>query len=576
VGAAIAGLRRQRSVWQRLVPVAAIGLVLLVEAQGGSLFRVIGITALGFAVASFMRPRDSVPPEPEAYERPWRRFRRSDTGGALALDATMLVWGLLFLDAHGHMQPQIDRYFITMAPAALYLVTLGWRAFGVPFSAVTAFVKKRWAARPDALSGASAVLGIAAFAAMAALGILVVRDGYSTTAVRQRDPVVAGAEQTAQWLAANEPDIKDKTVFSDVWPLTSWYLRSEAHPMPTFESLKAFPFELEKSRVDYYVTIRSRLYAGYAPVYGAASATVLKYQSTFARSVPAIAYLGDGWDAYVEQLCNFDVSLYFSSRRQLGTGTYLLDSMTPEQLAQYDAVAVFGTHWRSKAAAEKTLRTYVENGGTVIIDASHNMDGFSYPIVDSVFMDVLVRRKSLPASSVMTVSPTLAAESRVPTTFLPSPLVDENGGPWFGASYTPAPWSESGSRAQEDYEVLASIGGDPAVLLQRIGKGRIFWVSNNLVWHTYLEGNENEVRLMRGVFRMAVGLPPTPQAEVAAGVKPWFLSRRARQVAAAARAAAKKAGKAASPVPQGSASPTATAVPTGTVASTRLQVLRGE
>jgi hypothetical protein len=68
-----------------------------------------------------------------------------------------------------------------------------------------------------------------------------------------------------------------------------------------------------------------------------------------------------------------------------------------------------------------------------------------------------------------------------------------------------------------------------------MGKGRIYWVSDNLVWHAYLEGNESEVRLVRGLFRQAVGLPPIPQPEVASGAKQWFVSRTLRRAQAASR-----------------------------------------
>ena len=533
VVAVATALLRQRSVWRSLAPIAAVALIVVVEVmKGGGVVRVAVITLLGLVIGMFLLPQEKIAAPPMSGSRGWRH--KLDSSGALALDATVLIWGLLFFDAHGHMRPEIDRYFITMAPAALYFVAMGWRALGVPISVVTRIGRDGFAARPDPASRVASLVGVFALSVVAVLGASAIVGHFSPTLHNARDPIVLGAEKSAAWLLAHDSRVRDKTVYSDVWPLTSWYLGQEAFPMPTFESPKAFPHELEKNRVDYFVTIRNHSYAGYQPVYHAGSETVLKYQSTFPRALPAVAYIGDGWDAYVEQLCNFDFNLFFSDRHQIGTGTWMLDGMSAQQLAQYDAVAVFGAHWRSKAAAEKTLRTYVDNGGVVIIDASRNMDGFSYPLVDTVFMDVLVRRAKVAPSIVMTVSPDLAEQSRIATSFAPAPFVDEKGGPWYGANYHAAQWARASGQETESYEAVASIGSQPAILLERLGKGRIYWVSNNLMWHAYFEGNESEVRLVRGLFREAVGLPPIPEAEVAANVKPWFISRKLRRAWAAA------------------------------------------
>jgi hypothetical protein len=542
VVAIAAAFIRQRAGWRRFLPAAAIVLLLLAEWRGGTVVRVGAIAILGFCIASFMVPRRRYREIPSPEKTNWQTRRILNPRAALALDATVLVWGLLFLDAHGHMQPQIDRYFITMAPAAMYFIGISWRTLGIPLTALLKaapdgldllFFRGRFQLKPA--GSLACVVGLLAIGTVTATGAFGVFNRFSAGETEKRDKIVLGAEQTADWLKKNDPHISEKTVYSDVWPLTSWYLGSTSYAMPTFESLKAFPHELTKNKVDYFVTIRPRRYPGYVPVFGAASTTVLRNESTFPRALPAIAYLGDGWDAYVEQLCNFDCDLYFSGRGQIGTGTWMLDGLTPQQLAQYDAVAVFGAHWRNKGVAENTLRTYVENGGVVILDASHNMDGFNYPLVDTVFMDMLVRRDAMPANSAFTVAPQLAAESQVPQHFAPSPLVDEHGGPWYGANYEPATWSHSAGNAPESFETLAYVGSRPAILLQRLGKGRIYWISNNLVWHAYLEGNQDEIRLIRGVFRDAVGLPPIPSPEVASAAKPWFVSRKLRPVPAKKR-----------------------------------------
>ena len=78
-----------------------------------------------------------------------------------------------------------------------------------------------------------------------------------------------------------------------------------------------------------------------------------------------------------------------------------------------------------------------------------------------------------------------------------SPFVDETGSAWYGADYAPLPGTE-------DLEVLATVGGRPAVAVRHLGEGRIYWIGYNLVWHAFMTQNRDEQALIRAVFDEAI------------------------------------------------------------------------
>lgn len=533
VGIAIAccaAMLRQRRKASVLVPVLAAVVVAAAFFRAGTLVRVLSITFFGMSIAWLVVPSWSGGGQESAARSPWRRAHGLAPGAMLALDAAVLTWGLLFFDAHAHLGVKTDRYFIAFAAPLVYLLVLGLRSAGVPLTAVVRTIRSFRLEGPNTYSWQAGIVPLMVLAPALLSALASVHKANEALLSRARDPVVYSARRTAEWLKENDPQIASKTVYSDVWPLTSWYLGQEAHAMPTFEMKKAFGHELRKNRADYYITLRPHRYPGYEQVFRSTPATVLRAHAPFVRSLPAVLYIGDGWDAYLEPICDFDFNLYFSSRRKPSTGTWLLDSMSAEELSKFDAVAVFGARWRDKARAQEILREYVRNGGVLIVDPSLNMDPLAYPLTDTVFMDVVIRRRRVPPAAILHVSDELATIARVPRQFRPGRFVTERYGPWFAARTTPAPWAEKAPGSSGTFRVLATLNGKPAVVLQRYGSGRIYWLSGNLVWHAYLRGTEREIRLIRGLFRAALGLPPIPDAEVAPGAKPWFLSREMRRL----------------------------------------------
>ena len=65
------------------------------------------------------------------------------------------------------------------------------------------------------------------------------------------DPNNVDARDTARFLAA-QPDAGDAVIYSDMWPLTAWYMRRNVVAMPIFDDPVAVSHELHKNGATYY------------------------------------------------------------------------------------------------------------------------------------------------------------------------------------------------------------------------------------------------------------------------------------------------------------------------------------
>jgi hypothetical protein len=279
--------------------------------------------------------------------------------------------------------------------------------------------------------------------------------------------------------------------------------------MPAFKNLPAFQHELDKNAVAYYFTIRGRRYRGYTPIEHSGSMTIL------GRVVPALAIgqrrvqeLGDGWENYLESLCDYDFELIHSEGHYGLAGSAMMDAYSASQLSRFDAVALFGAHWRDRRTGERALRTYVENGGTLIIDASRNLDGPEYTMADTIFLDTVIQRMPMRAGAAFQLSPSFARSHPDAAGITPSRFVDEGGGRWYGAAYKPLD-------PTRPRRTLVWLGGMPAVTVQQLGRGRIYWMAYNVAWHAWLTQNEGEKRLIKAVMGEALGLAEAEEPTVA-------------------------------------------------------------
>jgi|GEM_PF-1864592 len=412
-----------------------------------------------------------------------------------ALDAVMLAWLLAYFDFHGHQTIQVPRYFITMAPGIIYFIVRGWTVVADQLDATAATF--RGASRADRRSAPY----LLAQGALAALVGLALASTVATTPTAQ-DRYVAAARDSSAWIERHEPDVDDTVIYSDLWPLSAWYLRTSVHPMPSFEETAAFGHELEKARADYFVTIRGRRFAGLDEAYTGEVVAVLERTSSTERDRPRVAYLGKSWDNYLESVTDYGFYLVSTAGRYGWEGSAFLDEYTAEELAGFDAVAVYGPRWRNRADGESALAAYVESGGSLVIDASRNLDGLAYQIGDTIMFDTVVRRDRLPADAGLRLDPGFASRHGLDGVTA-APFVDETGRQWVGASYEARPGAP-------ELETIAWLDNKPAIQVQRLGQGRVYWIGYNLVWHAFYTESGDEARLISAVFDEAVARSTGP------------------------------------------------------------------
>lgn len=476
LGAYMSGSRPRAS--RLALAVAFAGAAVAAQLAGGLVLRQVTICVAVLALWRLLGPYEGETGE--------RRIVPS-----AALDATMLAWLLAYLDFHGHQTIQVPRYFITMAPGLIYMLVLGWKVVAEQLDA-TALGMRREPGTP----GRSLPYALAHAALPVLVGLALI--ATVTTTSTEPDRYVTAARASAAWLAEHEPHLDDRIVYSDVWPLTAWYLRTNVRAMPSFEETAAFGHELDKAGADYFVTLRARRFAGFSEPYDGDIVSVLQRSSPPPTRKPRVAYLGKSWDNYLESLTGYDFYLLSSAGRYGWEGSAFMDAHTAEELARCDAVAVYGPRWRDRAAAEDAVLGYVRAGGSAVIDASRNLDGLAYRIGDTIMFDTVVRRSRLPASAGLSVAPAFAA--RHPELSRPvgaSRFVDESGRGWVGASYEARPEAA-------DLRTIAWLGDKPAVQVQQLGRGRIYWIGYNLVWHAFYSENAAEARLISAVFQDAV------------------------------------------------------------------------
>lgn len=472
--------RRAGTRWRVPLLVAAVGVIAVSQASGGIMARQASIPiGIYLAFRALARREDTGPLE----GRP--------TASA-ALDAAMIVLMLAYVDFHGHHPVRVWRYLVTVAPTYVFLLAVGWSTIAESVG------RTLEAIRPG---NERAGREIAWGALVVALSVLLAFE-VSETVRQSPDPVVVGAAAASEWIDDRTPSAENPVIYSDLWPITSWYVGRETRAMPRFPDPRAYAHELQKRDAAYYMTLGTDTYAPtFAPLYRSDPVTVLgKVVPNDARN-PSIRYLGKAWENYLEVIDDFKVDLYYDGGLEGWVGSVFMDAYSADELRRYNAVAVYRVRWYDRGRAESTISDYVESGGSLIIDASGNLDGAAYPLLDTILFDTVIRRQQVPENA--TLSPAGAFAERHPelASAAPGRWVDEAGGPWFGASYTPVPGTPPG-------EVLLRLDGSPAATLQRVGKGRVYWISSNLMWHAFKLGSASERSMVAAVIDEAVSQPP--------------------------------------------------------------------
>ncbi len=417
------------------------------------------------------------------------RWLDKDHDGLTFFASLMLFWMALYLTVHSHMLVKVSRYFITMAPPAMFLLVF-------PF-------ERLFRRRGDGIRGAAAavtaglclaaLLGLVATASFARLSHLPMRDfsGY------------AGA---SAWLDAHVPEA-EREIAADAFPALRYRLRRRLYPMPPFEGGSARS-QMERwfdtYSIDYFVTVHSYPpLPGFSRVFRSGDVSILQ-RTTPVPGRERILLVGRAVDRHLDQYLGSEgplVTAYLDivPDDYAGTAGTWIDELTRRQLAGFDAVYLYRFNFHDKEAAEKLLRGYAGAGGTIFVDASGNLGG--PPVVPSgvegmSFLDVLVSRGSVPPRGrARVLEPSLATSCGTEPRL--GPFVSEEGGPWFAAAYAPI--------HPENMRTLVEYAGAPLVFEQRVGHGRIVWISGNLGFHAFVRGTRDERSLVVSLLRDTAG-----------------------------------------------------------------------
>lgn len=411
---------------------------------------------------------------------------------AAALDAVVLAWTLVYLDHYLHHPVELPRYLIPAVPGVAYFMLLGMESWRDRVTGVIAGLDVGPRLREGNRVGLWVVLAPVALLAIALLGVDIAQTP------REVESTLQAHKATASWLAEHADSLGDGPGYSDVWPMTSWYTQSNVTPMPSFESTPAYPHQLQKTSAAYYVTFGDGLLGPeYEEAFRYGDMRVMVRVAEPGESLPRIAYLGDAWENYLEGLAGYRYFLFFDSGPFAWGRSAYLDGQDASELSAYDAVAVYGVRWRDLGAGEAVLEEYASAGGSVVIDASGNLDSLSFPLIDRSLLEMLIRRSEIPEDARISVESGLASRYPELASIEASRFVGEGGGPWYGATYSPLP--EAG-----ETRVLATAGGVPIVTVQEVGLGSVWWIGGNLAWHAHVNENGDEAKLIEAVLEEAV------------------------------------------------------------------------
>ena len=156
----------------------------------------------------------------------------------LRLDFMFLSWFCAYLIFQGILPMKVDRYFITMAPAFVYFIILG-------FSGFMRIIEPKIKSNNIKSWGIYIILALVFLSSATAT--------YMGHTPKKTFTMEIG--ESCEWIIENDPNYQDKVISSDYPNAVSWYLKKEilgGYPR-LFNSPDEFADYLQINGVDYYI-----------------------------------------------------------------------------------------------------------------------------------------------------------------------------------------------------------------------------------------------------------------------------------------------------------------------------------
>jgi hypothetical protein len=211
-----------------------------------------------------------------------------------------------------------------------------------------------------------------------------------------------------------------------------------------------------------------------------------------ATNAPAVLVIGNE-NAYSVFFRSLAYTNFGSEKIVPIQGSEYIDDYTPNDLANFDAVVLYGYQYHDKATAFAVIEKYVQDGGSLIVDT-----GLSPQAGDRELPEVF------PVASVDATNFGRSWTLSAALDFITSGVRFEDFSPAiYGAD---SPWGVSAatnSTIRPWANPLVFDNGRPIVAVGQYGKGRVAWSGMNLPYHAESYKNSAETSLLVNMLKWA-------------------------------------------------------------------------
>lgn len=391
------------------------------------------------------------------------------------LDILFFSWFMTQFISQSLFELKVDRYFITMTPALAYFIILG-------LNQITGKLKVNY----QSINLTAIILPfIIIIVALSSTSLYLNntienQDNYMAPDFYENQILTANMDSAVEWLMNYDQSYQNKTIRAELWPGFVWKLKKNMSEQPNFNTTDALNHELEKNNIDYYISLTPNLnLKSYTTLKEFGNVTIYQKDPSKVENKPQMLYIGQGWQNYIDQVLGLKAYVQYEAQGRFTIGKATeIDSHSLEELQKYPYILLYNFKWHNQQKTEDLLMEYVKSGGTVVIDASGNLEGVYYNLDNAVFLNTSITKKSLP--------PNPNIEPKNQTNF--SPFLSD-GATWYGANYE--------STGNNKIEPLITANGNTLIGVQKIGNGKIIWIGYNLIWHAFHLGNQEEMELIQ-------------------------------------------------------------------------------